>query len=63
MLLTWHKAPFILTPWQEGYALYFSRAPIPAGHAAALPAPGARYLLHLGLQARRRCRGARALAR
>ncbi len=45
---------------QAGYALYFSRAAIPAGHSAALPAPGVRYLLHLGLQAR--C-GARALLR
>jgi 3-deoxy-manno-octulosonate cytidylyltransferase (CMP-KDO synthetase) len=41
-----------------GHALYFSRAVIPGGHAAA-PAPGGAYLLHLGLQ----CYDAAFLAR
>ena len=58
--MTWHgrrcpSLPFI----QRGYALYFSRAPIPGGHAHAPPAPGASYLLHLGLQ----CFAAPLLAR
>ena len=32
-----------------GFALYFSRAVIPGGHASE-PVPGGAYLLHLGLQ-------------
>ena len=45
---------------QRGFALYFSRAPIPGGHAAVPPAhDGASYLLHLGLQ----CYDAAFLAR